>query len=467
MPSTCNGPQTTILHVDSYEDPGHFLAYTNLTPVGASGCGSLEFKPTLSLTPESTQSDLPDGLQASVKVPQYTEEPSRPNSPTLRSAEVALPEGMTLNPSAAHGLEACTNEQFGIGSDAAIACPKGSLVGSAAIDAPGIPNGSLDGSLYLASQESQEPESGREFRVFLAADAAQYGVGVRLEGHVSANALTGRLTASFTGNPQVPFESVTLEMNGGPTAPLANPLACGPAAGAGNLYAYSGEPAASISSSPFTVDADGKGTGCASPLPFTLSQDTEVKPDLAGAYSSYSYGLSRADGQQYLSQIQATLPPGLLADIPSITLCGEPAATQGVCPSASEIGTATVTAGSGSQPYTFTGKVYLTGPYNGAPYGLSIVVPAVAGPFEPGHGDHAGDHKRRFPQRAPDRQRLTAEDLRRGAPAPEDDQRCGEPQQLPLQPDQLRRLRHRIAARRVHPRPGRAREPERFHTRSR
>ena len=82
--------------------------------------------------------------------------------------------------------------------------------------------------------------------------------------------------------------------------------------------------------------------------------------------------------------MKTILPEGLAGKIPAVTQCAEPQATDGTCTAASRIGTATVTAGAGSSPYTFSGPVYMTGPYNGAPFGLSIAVPAVAGPFNLG-----------------------------------------------------------------------------------
>ena len=142
---------------------------------------------------------------------------------------------------------------------------------------------------------------------------------------------------------------------------------------------YTGGPPA-LSSTPFST------TGCPAPLPFSLAQSTASSSASAGAYTSYTLNLAREHGQQYLSQVKTMLPAGLLGAIGSVALCGEPQAAQGTCSSASRIGTATVTVGAGPEPLGFSGAVYLTGPYNGAPYGLSIAVPASAGPFDLGSG---------------------------------------------------------------------------------
>jgi hypothetical protein len=376
LPSTCASKPVTTLHVDSYEEPGHFIEEKNTTPVAVTGCDSLAFQPSLALNPETTQSDQPDGVTTSLHVPQATDEPSKPNSPDVETAIVTLPEGMTLNPAAAHGLVGCASAEFAAGG-----CPVPSQVGTFAVNAPGIPDGALTGGVYVGSPEAGKgPESGGEYRIFLLGESAQYGVGLHLEGRVSANTSTGQLTATFTGAPQVPVEDLALHFNGGPRAPLANPLSCGAVTPAAAITPYGGEPAKAAATSGFTVG------GCPSPLPFTLVQSlTPQSPAHAGAYDPASFALSRATGQQYLSQITTTLPAGLVGDIPSVPLCAEPAANAGTCPATSEIGTVSVAAGAGSEPYTFTGHAYLTGPYNGDPYGLSIVVPAVAGPYDLGN----------------------------------------------------------------------------------
>jgi hypothetical protein len=393
--SVCASPSTTYLHVDSYENEGTFFKYAdetrlkNGTPIVATGCNALALDPSLSLAPETSRSDQPDGATVDLHIPQLISQPSQPDSPDLQNVEVSLPEGMTLNPAAAHGLEGCSNAQIKLGTDEKIECPAGSEIGTVTVNAPGIPNGSLVGKVYLGAPEPGGAESGEEFRIFLAAEAPQYGVGLRLEGHVQANVQSGRLTALFSEDPQVPFEDFILTFRGGPTTPfgrgappLANPLRCGLAEPAAALTPYTGEPAQAAQTHGFTVDANGNGGSCSTPLPFAPVQTTPPQsPAGAGAYSPFMLQLTRGEGQQYLSKLQTTLAPGLLGAIPAVTLCGEAQANAGTCPSASEVGTVAVSAGAGPEPFPFTGHAYITGPYDGAPYGLSIVVSAAAGPY--------------------------------------------------------------------------------------
>jgi hypothetical protein len=205
---------------------------------------------------------------------------------------------------------------------------------------------------------------------------------VRLEGKVTPNPTTGQVTTTFTENPEQPFSNIKLKFNGGVLAPIANPLTCGTATATTSLVPYIGSFATESPSSSFTVDSNGKGGACASTPPFSLTQSTSnLAPGNAGANTSFALNLERVDGQQYLSQVKTVLPPGLLGKIPAVPLCAEAEANAGTCSSVSQIGVAIVKAGAGAKPYEFSGFVYLTGPYNGAPYGLSIVVPATAGPF--------------------------------------------------------------------------------------
>lgn len=381
MPSICNGPQTTEVHVHSYE--GAEDSATFKTPVGASDCGKVPFSPSVKVTPANSQSDRSDGPTVKVEVPDDTNPLGRDDS-TVRDAYVALPEGMTLNPAAANGLQACRDSQFGKGAENPIACPPGSVIGTTTIETPDLPAGSLTGAVYVGQPLSNSPESGQEYRIFIAAASSRYGVTVRLEGRVYANAATGRLTTAVLEAPQVPFSDFILNFNSAHN-PLANPLACGPATTNTTLVPYSGNSPA-FPSEAFNVDFDRKGAPCPSPLPFNLSQSAIATPTTAGASPTFAFSLTRPEGQQYLSKLTTTLPPGLVGKIPAIKpLCRELQAANGECPAGSEIGTASVSVGSGPSPLGLTGHAFLTGPYGGQPYGLSVVVPAEKiGPYDYG-----------------------------------------------------------------------------------
>ncbi len=373
LPSACSNSTTTHLEVQSWE--GQVSRTQTHTPVGVEGCGASPFKPIAEVRPETAQSDEGDGASTEVKAPQHVGA-DEIDTADIRDAHVTLPEGLTLNPSAARGLQACTATQIAIGSTAPVTCPAASMVGTVAIETD-LPPGSLAGNVYLGSPDGG-PLTEPPYTIYLDAESV-YGVSVRLKGTIAPNPSTGRLEATFAENPQLPFSSLVLKLRGGAQAPLANPLACTSAPTDALFTPYTGGPSA-LSSTPFAT------TGCPAPLPFSLTQGTASSSAVAGAYTSYTLNLAREHGQQYLSQVKTTLPAGLLGAIGSVALCGEAQAAQGTCSSASRIGSATVTVGAGPEPLGFSGSVYLTGPYNGAPYGLSIAVPASAGPFDLGSG---------------------------------------------------------------------------------
>ncbi|MEA2496155.1 MAG: hypothetical protein QOJ29_4066, partial [Thermoleophilaceae bacterium] len=209
-----------------------------------------------------------------------------------------------------------------------------------------------------------------------------FGLSVRLKGRVTPDPVTGQLTTTFADTPQVPFTDFILNLGGGPSATLANPLACGPAATSSTITPYSGNAAATPGSS-FTVDLDGNGAACP-PTPFTLGFSAGSQNMAGGAFSPFSLNVTRDDGQQFLSGLTVQQPAGLLGVIQSVPLCEESLAAQGACPEESRVGTSTVTSGAGPAPFALSGPVYLSGPYNGAPFGLVIAIRALAGPFDLG-----------------------------------------------------------------------------------
>jgi hypothetical protein len=370
----CPGNNTSRLALTGTE--GSTTSRNFTTPIGLSGCANVPFAPTFALNPDSTGNDEPDGFTTELGIPRLPEKEI--DSAQLKEATITLPEGMTLNPSAAAGLEACKPSQARIhSSEKGTDCPSGSELGTVDLTVPTLPSGSLTGKMYLGGPESGSI-TGPPYVIYLDAESSRYGVSVRVKGEATPDETTGRIKTVFSENPEQPFTDLALHFKTGSLAPIANPLSCGEAKTESSLQPFT-ETGASSPSSAFSP------TGCSDPLPFSLTQSTVNQTTTAGGHTNFTFNLSRADGQQYLSQVKTTLPAGLVGAIPTVTLCSEAQATTNTCPATSQIGTAAATAGAGSTPYTFgSGIVYLTGPYNGAPYGLSIVVPATAGPFELG-----------------------------------------------------------------------------------
>ena len=377
-PTSCNPPgaaTTTTVSAESYGGASASRPYE--APVGTIECEAENFGPSLALTPETAISDQPDGLAVEAAVVHPA--PPATDVSDLETAETTLPEGLTMNPAAAKGLEGCTPEQIGIGTRNAVTCPSRSQIGTVRLEVPTLPPGSLQGPIFLGKPAGKSIE-GPPYTIYLDAESTRYGVKVRLKGVVKPDLATGRIKTIFSENPEAPFDKAVLRFFGGGSAPLANPLTCS-TANTNNVFTpFAAGVGVAASETPFTTE------GCASsPPPFNWTQATSAVPATAGASSTVNLTLERNDGEQYVAGLRNVLPAGLVGLIPTVTLCGEPAAGEGTCTSASQIGTVTVGAGAGGEPFHFPGRVYLTGPYEGAPYGLSIVVPAVAGPFNLGN----------------------------------------------------------------------------------
>lgn len=100
-------------------------------------------------------------------------------------------------------------------------------------------------------------------------------------------------------------------------------------------------------------------------------------------FSPFTMTMGRRDGEQNLQAIGLHMPPGLSGLLTGLKLCGEAEGNAGTCGADSEIGETIVSVGVGGKPFSVKGgKVFITGPYEGAPFGLSIVNPAKAGPYD-------------------------------------------------------------------------------------
>jgi hypothetical protein len=411
---TARNPQVEI-HVDSWQHAGRVLPdgapdlsdanwQSAVSPMPAvGGCAALQFQPTLSLAPEPehTGPDEPSGYGATLTVPQ-NEDPAGLATPPLKTTTVTLPAGVAISPAAANGLVGCSEGAEGIGLAAPAEsnlpghCPGASRVGTAKV-VTSLLKEPLEGGVFVAQPacspcSEAQAEKGEVFALYLELGSGTSGVYIKLKGDVEVGGsghnndlAPGQVRTRFAETPQYPFNELKLTFNGGPRAPLSNPQACGVYSSTAQLEPWShapapgesaGTPNASLQPS-FTIAGD-----CAGGFAPTLQAGT-VDPR-AGRYSPFTLTLSRRDGEQDLGGLETRLPAGLLGKIAGIALCPQAQADAGSCQATSRIGTATASAGAGPQPFWQSGPVYLTGPYRGAPFGLSVVVPAVAGPYDLG-----------------------------------------------------------------------------------
>jgi hypothetical protein len=403
MPTSCSGLLQSRIEVNSWQDEPLLssltVPYTDSAdvPTALSGCQHLAFNPTITAAPDTTHADTPAGLTVDLKVPQEgLLDGQGLSTADIQNTTVTLPEGLAINPGQAAGLQACQAAEDGLTTaaeqaegkedDGPPSCPNASKVGTVTISSPlleGASEKQFEGSVYVL--QSNPPE----IKLLVAASAD--GVNLKLVGTVHLNEQTGQLQTTFDGTPELPFTEFKLSFSGGAQAALATPPGCG-------LYTTNAEfnpwstpfsPDGS-SQSAFSIDSGPNGSACAATLPFTPSLTAGATTDQAGGYTDFSLLLQRADDQQRISTLSFKTPEGLLGMLSKVPLCGEAQAAQGTCSAASQIGHTVVAAGPGPYPLVVpepgqaAAPIYLTGAYKGAPFGLSIAVPVIAGPFNLG-----------------------------------------------------------------------------------
>ena len=439
MPTACTGPLRTSTEADAWDDPlpeGQRLLVRETEPMPAmQGCNRLPFEAQVRVTPDGTAASTPTGLRVDVHVPQE----SILNATSLaqsavKDISVTLPEGVVVNPAGGNGLEACSGnpgelpagalgapgDQVGFEgfkefedepgvSVAAFTptlpeplepgfdfCSTASKIGTIEISTPLLPVGQhLTGAVYLASQNANP--FGSLLALYLVAEDPVSGTVFKSTGETSLGG-SGQITGVFKDNPQLAFEDAEIHFFGGERGPLATPAHCGAYTTTASFVPWAAEPwdeeavttgsssTFDITSGPKTASEPGGSPCPAASLPFSPSLTGGTTNINAGAFTPLTTTITREDGQQDLQQVKLNMPQGVSGMITGTPLCGEEQANAGTCGPESLIGETTVSAGVGNDPVSVKGgKVYLTEKYAGAPFGLSIVNPVKAGPFDLEH----------------------------------------------------------------------------------
>jgi hypothetical protein len=387
-PTTCGGSTQSVVKVTGYDNS--FSTASHPWPA-STGCDQLTFNPSLSARPTTTETDSPSGVDINLTVPQLLS-PTFPSPSQIKATTVTLPEGFSINPNAADGKTSCSDAAANFGTLLEAQCPEFAKIGTDTIDSPALP-APISGGIYLG-----DPQPGNRYRIILAADG--FGTHIKLAGRIDPDPRTGQLVASFTDLPQAPLTEFNLHFFGAERGALATPEQCGTYAVRSTFTPWDEVLASQSSSQFFVLDTGPEGAPCPGPArPFNPGFSAASAGNTAATHSPFVIDLTRNDGDQTLSGVGLSTPPGFSATLAGIPYCSEAAlATLAAstyagmgelfspsCPAASQIGTSIAGAGSGSRPIYLGGKVYLAGPYKGEPLSIVVVTPAVSGPYDLGN----------------------------------------------------------------------------------
>ena len=342
-----------------------------------TGCTNVPFTPDLEITPATTRTETPSAFQLAINFP--TEELPLSQS-TGHAADIRLPPGVTISPGVANGLQFCSDAAFGIDNGDAPNCPAGSVLGDTTFFAASL--GRLDGQVFEG-----DPKPGQQIRLLTVVQ--QGATRIKFLDIVTPDPNTGQILNEYHDVGQLPFTRFEYRFRGGDNPALITPTECGQHLGTSLGTPWLGAPDFRLNitgTAGFTTSYDGNGAPCPAQLPFSPGISASLSTTQAAASPTATITLTRPDRQQLIKNTTVHMPGGLLGKLTGMTLCDTGPAKAGTCPSTTQIGTALAHVGAGSSLAGFGGKVYLTDPPNpGDIAGLSIVIPAVAGPLNFGN----------------------------------------------------------------------------------
>jgi hypothetical protein len=409
VPDSCSEPLGFLAKAEPWNVPlGSDVFEEGLENQTLLGCNRVPFDPHIASAPTSKLAESPTGLGFTLSMPNAglenaSEQAIAESQP--KKVEVTLPEGMTVNPSAAAGIAVCTQADYKhetLESKPGEGCPEASKIGNVEVETPLLTE-KATGALYLAAPHENPFDS--LLAVYLVARIPDRGILVKQAGEIKPDPVTGRLVTTFDNVPQVPFSVFKLEFREGARAPLVTPAACGTYTTLAKFLPWSAEsltsPAPSeitTRTSSFAIEHGIGGGACPSggTPPFKPTVVAGTNNNAAGSYSPFYLRIERKDGEQEITGFSTQLPPGLTGDLTGVQQCpeadvqhareqsGTEAEANPACPAGSEIGHTIAEAGIGSVLAQTPGKLYLGGPFEGAPFSVVSVTSAKVGPFDLG-----------------------------------------------------------------------------------
>ena len=399
LPTSCAAPHSSV-EADSWTEPGKLVSALPSEPIETlGGCNHVPFTPTIEAKPTTLRASAPSGLDFNLDFDnEGLLNPEGLSQSGLKDTVVTLPEGLTINPSAGVGLGGCSRAQFEsetLNSTPGAGCPDDSKLGTVEVNTP-VLSTAIHGSLFIAQPYANQ--FGSLVAIYIVLKNPETGVLIRLAGKVTPNPSTGQLTASFENNPQLPFSHFNFHFREGQQAPLISPPLCGTYSTQALLTSWSEPLAALTDTSSFQITQGYDGGACPSggAPPFNPGIVSGLVNNNAGSFSPFYLHLTRTDAEQEISGFSTDLPSGLTGDLSGIPFCSEADIEQArvktgaqeeaepSCPAASKVGHSLVGTGAGAVLAYVPGKIYLAGPFHGAPFSLVSVTSAVVGPFDLG-----------------------------------------------------------------------------------